>query len=350
MALIVQKYGGSSAADPAKIRKIARRAIAAKDKGNKVVVVISAMGDATDDLLELAREVADHPDERELDSLLSTGEIVSSTLLAMAIKSLGQRAISLSGSQAGIQTDDTHNQARISSITPERILRELEKDCIVVVAGFQGVTNGMDVTTLGRGGSDTTAVALAVSLKADTCQIFTDVEGVFTADPRICPKARKLDRISYEEMLELASLGAKVLQIRSVALAMRFNTNLCVRSSFNEKPGTLIIPEDKDMESILVAAVALCFVFAVSGDRAAEESGTGSGESAVMAAARAVCKTILDHWWVVPLALAPFWIIHFLYAEWRFLKHVYHVVLLGIGVGFLVLYFQLDQQVLAFLR
>ena len=240
MALIVQKYGGSSAADPAKIRKIARRAIAAKDKGNKVVVVISAMGDATDDLLELAREVADHPDERELDSLLSTGEIVSSTLLAMAIKSLGQRAISLSGSQAGIQTDDTHNQARISSITPERILRELEKDCIVVVAGFQGVTNGMDVTTLGRGGSDTTAVALAVSLKADTCQIFTDVEGVFTADPRIEPKGSKLKEIDYEEMMELATHGARVMHPRAIEIGQIYDMPILVASSFNDHPGTAI--------------------------------------------------------------------------------------------------------------
>lgn len=238
--MIVQKYGGSSAADTAKIRKIAHRAVAAKENGNQVVVVISAMGDTTDGLLELAHEMAEHPDERELDSLLSTGEIVSSTLLAMAIKSLGHPAISLSGSQAGIQTDDTHSHARISGITPERILRELDKGCIVVVAGFQGVTKEMDITTLGRGGSDTTAVALAVSLKADMCHIFTDVEGVFTADPRLEPKGLKLKEVDYEEMMELATYGARVMHPRAVEIGQIYKMPILVASSFNDQSGTVI--------------------------------------------------------------------------------------------------------------
>jgi len=240
MALIVQKYGGSSAADTAKIRKIAHRAIAASAEGNKVVVVISAMGDTTDTLLELAREISEQPDERELDSLLATGEVVSSALLAMAIKSLGHPAISLSGSQAGIQTDDTHSQARISSIAPERVLKELEKGYIVVVAGFQGITEDMDVTTLGRGGSDTTAVALAVSLKADMCHIFTDVEGVFTADPRLEPKGRKLKQVDYEEMMELATYGARVMHPRAVEIGQMYDMPIHVASSFNDQRGTVI--------------------------------------------------------------------------------------------------------------
>jgi aspartate kinase len=240
MALIVQKYGGSSAADTAKIRRIAQRAIAAKEKGNQVVVVISAMGDTTDDLLELAHEITEKPDARELDCLLSTGEVVSSTLLAMAIKSLGHGAVSLSGSQAGIQTDDTHSQARIRRVSPERILKELEEGSIVVVAGFQGVTDAMDVTTLGRGGSDTTAVALAVSLKADMCHIYTDVEGVFTADPRIEPKGRKLKEIDYEEMIELATHGARVMHPRAVEIGQIYGVPIMVASSFNDQPGTVI--------------------------------------------------------------------------------------------------------------
>ncbi len=240
MALIVQKYGGSSAADTAKIRRIAQRAIAAKEKGNQVVVVISAMGDTTDDLLELAHEITEKPDARELDCLLSTGEVVSSTLLAMAIKSLGHGAVSLSGSQAGIQTDDTHSQARIRCVSPERILKELEKDSIVVVAGFQGVTEAMEVTTLGRGGSDTTAVALAVSLKADMCHIYTDVEGVFTADPRVEPKGRRLKEIDYEEMIELATHGARVMHPRAVEIGQVYGVPIMVASSFNDQPGTVI--------------------------------------------------------------------------------------------------------------
>jgi len=238
--LIVQKYGGSSVATAEKIKNVARRAIAAKGKGNQVVVVISAMGDSTDDLIELAHQITSHPDEREMDVLLSTGEIVSSTLLSMAIKSLGQKAISLSGGQAGIQTDGIYSQARIRAISPQRVKSELEADSIVVVAGFQGVTEGMEVTTLGRGGSDTTAVALAVSLKADMCHIYTDVEGVFTADPRIVPEAQRIPEIDYEEMVELATYGAKVMHPRAVEIGQIYNMPILVACSFNDKPGTVI--------------------------------------------------------------------------------------------------------------
>jgi aspartate kinase len=240
MALIVQKYGGSSAGDAERIKNIARRAIVAKEKGNKVVIVISAMGDTTDELLSLAHQITSQPDERELDILLSTGEVVSSTLLAMAVKALGHRAISLSGSQAGIQTDNTHSAARIRSIDPQRINRELEKDSVVVVAGFQGVTEDMDITTLGRGGSDTTAVALAVSLGADVCHIYTDVDGIYTADPRLVPEARKLKEIDYEEMVELATYGFKVMHPRAVEIGQIFSMPIYVASSFNDNVGTVI--------------------------------------------------------------------------------------------------------------
>lgn len=240
MSLIVQKYGGSSVADAEKMKNVARRAIASREKGNQVVVVVSAMGDTTDDLTDLAHQIASQPDEREMDLLLSTGEIVSSTLLAMAIKSFGQKAISLSGGQAGIQTDGVYSQARIRAISPRRVKSELEAGNIVVVAGFQGVTEAMEVTTLGRGGSDTTAVALAVSLKADMCHIYTDVEGVFTADPRIVPEARKISEIDYEEMVEMATYGAKVMHPRAVETGQIHNMPILVACSFNEKPGTVI--------------------------------------------------------------------------------------------------------------
>jgi len=240
MALIVQKYGGSSVADAEKIKAVARRVVAAKEKGDQVVVVISAMGDTTDELISLAQQVTDQPDERELDVLLSTGEIISSTLLAMAVKSLGYKAISLSGSQAGIQTDASYSRARIRAITPQRILKELEKDKIVIVAGFQGITEDMDVTTLGRGGSDTTAVALAASLGAEICHIYTDVEGVYTADPRLVPQARKVEEIDYEEMMELATYGAKVMHPRAVEIGKLYNIPILVASSFTSSPGTVI--------------------------------------------------------------------------------------------------------------
>jgi len=240
MALIIQKYGGSSAADADKIKDIARRAIAAKEEGNRVVVVISAMGDTTDELLALAHRFTNQPDERELDVLLSTGEIVSSTLLAIAVKSMGHKAISLNGWQAGIQTDASYSRARIQAVVPQRILDELEKDNIVVVAGFQGITEEMDITTLGRGGSDTTAVALAVSLGAEACHLYTDVEGVYTADPRLVPQARKLEEIDYDEMMELATYGAKVIHSRAVEIAELHSMPILVASSFTNSPGTLI--------------------------------------------------------------------------------------------------------------
>ena len=243
MSLIVQKYGGSSVADGELIKSVARRVAKAKDEGNQVVVVVSAMGDTTDDLIKLAHQVSEQPKERELDLLLSTGELVSCTLLAMALGDLGYRAVSLSGAQAGIQTDASYSRARIFRVDPKRIITELEKDSIVIVAGFQGVTEDMDITTLGRGGSDTTAVALAASLRAELCQIYTDVEGVHTADPRLVPEASKLKEIGYEEMLELASYGAKVIHPRAVELAELYNMPTLVASSFSDRPGTIICKE-----------------------------------------------------------------------------------------------------------
>jgi len=240
MALVVQKYGGSSVADADKIKNVARRAVAAREEGNHVVVVVSAMGKTTNNLITLANQVTDSPDERELDVLLSTGELISSTLLAMALRTLGVEAISLSGAQAGIRTDSVYSRARILGVDPNRIKKELEKDRVVIVAGFQGITEEMDITTLGRGGSDTTAVALAVSLGADRCEIYTDVEGVYTADPRLVPEARKIEDIGYDEMLELASSGAKVMHSRAVELGEVYKMPILVASSFTDEPGTLI--------------------------------------------------------------------------------------------------------------
>ena len=240
MALIVQKYGGSSVADAERIKSVAKRIAQAKDEGNQVVVVVSAMGDTTDELIELAYQISEKPDNRELDVLLSTGEIVSSTLLAMALHHLGYPAISLTGAQAGIQTDTAYSRARILKVESKRVVKELEKGNIVIIAGFQGITDEMDVTTLGRGGSDTTAVALAASLGAEVCQIYTDVEGICTADPHLIPEARKLTEINYEEMLELASYGARVVHPRAVELGELFNIPILVASSFTQSPGTLI--------------------------------------------------------------------------------------------------------------
>ena len=240
MALIVQKYGGSSVADADRINNVARRIAQAKDKGDQVVVVVSAMGDTTDELINLAYQVSEQPDNRELDVLLSTGEIVSSTLLAMALHRMGYQAISLSGAQAGIQTDATYSRARILKVEAKRVVKELEKGNIVIVAGFQGITGEMDITTLGRGGSDTAAVALAASLGAEICQLYTDVEGVYTADPRLVPEAQRLSEIGYDEMLELASYGAKVVHPRAVELGELFNIPILVASSFTQNPGTLI--------------------------------------------------------------------------------------------------------------
>ena len=240
MDLIVQKYGGSSLVDADKIKNVARRIARTRDDGNQVVVVVSAMGDTTDELERLAYQMNEHPDMRELDVLLSTGEVVSSTLLTMALHSMGYPAISLSGAQAGITTDTAYNQARITNINPERVLRELKRDNIVIVAGFQGINEAMDITTLGRGASDTTAVALAASLEAKICQRYTDVDGIYTADPRLIPEARKLSEISYEEMLEMASYGNKAIHPRAIELGELFNVPIMVASSFSENPGTLI--------------------------------------------------------------------------------------------------------------
>ena len=240
MSIVVQKFGGSSVADPEKIHNVARRIAKTHDKGNQVVVVISAMGDTTDDLISLAHKVTDNPDSREMDVLLSTGEIVSSALLAMALHHQGYKAISLNGRQAGIHTDGAYRQAKILSVESDRIVEELNDGNIVVVAGFQGITSESDITTLGRGGSDTTAVALAISLKAQVCEKLTDVDGIYTADPRVCPEARKIKEIGYEEMLELTSSGNKVLHIRAVELAGAYNMPILVASSFNDSPGTLI--------------------------------------------------------------------------------------------------------------
>ena len=240
MALLVQKYGGTSVADSTRIINVAKRIAAASEAGNQVVSVVSAMGNTTDRLIELAHEITPEPSPRELDFLLSTGEIVSCTLLAMALRELGAKAISLSGAQAGIQTDASHSRARIEQVETRRVLGELEKGNIVIVAGFQGMTTDMETTTLGRGGSDTTAVALAAALNAERCEIYTDVSGVFTADPRVVPNARKLVDLSFEEMLELASYGAGVLHPRSVELGAFYGIPILVASSFSSEQGTLI--------------------------------------------------------------------------------------------------------------
>jgi aspartate kinase len=240
MALVVHKYGGTSVGSAERIKNVARRVKSARDAGNRVVVVVSAMGHTTDELIALAKQVTDNPGDRELDMLLSTGEVVSITLLAMALRSLGAEAISLTGGQAGIMTDNSHSRASIIALEPARIHRELEGGKIVIVAGFQGITEDLDVTTLGRGGSDTTAVALAAGLKADLCEIYTDVDGVYTADPRLVPNARQLSDISFDEMLELAQQGARVMHPRAVELGEVYGMPIMVRCSFNDRPGTLI--------------------------------------------------------------------------------------------------------------
>ena len=240
MAVVVQKYGGSSVADAEKIKNVARRVAQSRDQGDQVVVVVSAMGGTTDELIADALEITKCPDVREFDVLLATGEQMSMALLAMALREIGYPAISLTGAQAGIKTTQAHRRARILKIDPKRIVKELEKGNIVIVAGFQGVSEGDDVTTLGRGGSDTTAVALAVGLGARVCQIYTDVDGVYTADPRLVPEARKLEEISYEEMLEMASYGAKVMHSRAVELGELFSIPILVASSFTQNTGTLI--------------------------------------------------------------------------------------------------------------
>ena len=256
MGLIVQKYGGSSVADAEKIRGVARRVVETAKAGHGVVVVVSAMGKTTDGLLRLAHEVTPTPPEREVDMLLATGEQVSIALLAMAIDALGHKARSFTGEQAGIRTDAAHTRARIVGIDGDKVRRALDDGYIAIVAGFQGVTEEDNITTLGRGGSDLTAVALAATLRADVCEIYTDVDGVYTADPNIVREARKLDRISYDEMLEMASLGAKVLQSRSVEFAKKYGVPVHVRSTFKADPGTLVTKEDRNMEAVVVTGIA----------------------------------------------------------------------------------------------
>lgn len=256
MALIVQKYGGTSVATPAHIERVADRVVAARNAGNRMVVVVSAMSGETNRLLALAREITPQPNPRELDVILSTGEQVTIGLLAIALEKRGCPAISYTGAQVHILTDSAYNKARIVEIDSQRLMRDLDNGNVVVVAGFQGVDDKGNITTLGRGGSDTTAVALAAALKADECQIYTDVDGVYTTDPRVVPDARRLDKVTYEEMLELASLGAKVLQIRSVEFASKYNVPLRVLSSFDDGPGTLITAEEEGMEQALISGIA----------------------------------------------------------------------------------------------
>jgi len=257
MSLIVQKYGGTSVGNPERILNVAKRVIATQEAGHDVVVVVSAMSGVTDGLIKLAKQVSSNPTEREMDVLLSTGEQTTIALTAMAINSLGKKGVSLTGAQAGIITDGVHTKAKIANITPKQIHAHLKNGSIVIVAGFQGETTDGRITTLGRGGSDLTAIAIAAAIKADICQIYTDVDGVYTCDPRIVPTARKLDEISYEEMLEMASSGSKVMQSRSVEFAKKFGVIFEVRSSFNNNPGTIVKEETKNMENVVVRGVSI---------------------------------------------------------------------------------------------
>lgn len=255
--LIVQKYGGTSVGSVDRIKRVAKRIVDRADEGKKMVVVVSAMGKQTDHLVEMAKSINPNPPSRELDVLMATGEQESIALLAMAIQALGHSVISLTGAQCGIKTSEVHKKARIEGIDTSRLQREIETHQVVIVAGFQGIDDRDEVTTLGRGGSDTSAVALAASLKAESCEIYTDVDGVYDADPRIVPDAKKIDEISYQEVLEMASLGAGVLHTRSVELAEKYKLPLVVRSSFNDNPGTLIKEEVNRMEKVLIRGIAL---------------------------------------------------------------------------------------------
>ncbi len=255
MALIVQKYGGTSVGSISRIKAVARRVVRTVEDGNKVIVVVSAMAGETDKLIGLSRQITDMADEREMDLLLSSGERISTALTAMAIQKLGYKSMSFTGRQVGIITNSSHTKAMIERVEAERLRNALNEGIIPVVAGFQGINIFSDVTTLGRGGSDTTAVAIAVALNAHLCEIYTDVDGVYTADPRIVKDARKMERISYDEMLEMASLGAKVLHSRAVEFAKKYGAQVVVRSSFNNKPGTLVTMEDEEMEKIVVSGV-----------------------------------------------------------------------------------------------
>jgi aspartate kinase len=254
--IVVQKYGGTSVANIERIKAVAERVVKTAKQGHKVVVVVSAMAGETDKLIKLASKISANPNEREMDILLSTGERVTTALTAMAVEELGHKAMAFTGRQMGIVTDDVHTKAKIEKINCEKAKKALEDGYIIIVAGFQGVTADENVTTLGRGGSDLSAVAIASALNADICEIYTDVDGVYTTDPNIVPEAKKLKKISYEEMLELASLGAKVLQTRSVEFAMKYNVPIVVRSSFNDNEGTLVVKEDKDMEKVVVSGIA----------------------------------------------------------------------------------------------
>ncbi len=257
MALIVQKYGGTSVGNPERIKNVAAKVAKYRKQGDQVVVVVSAMSGVTDNLIKMAKEIMPLPSEREMDMLLATGEQTTIALTAIALHALGVDAVSMTGAQAGIVTDGVHTKAKIQNITPKQVHALLDDGCVVIVAGFQGQTQEGQITTLGRGGSDLTAIALAAALKADLCQIYTDVDGVYTADPRLVPKARKLDEISYDEMLELASLGAKVMQSRSVEFAKKFGVIFEVRSSLNDNPGTIVKEETQSMESVVIRGVSL---------------------------------------------------------------------------------------------
>ena len=256
MALVVQKYGGTSVGTVEKIRNVAQRVAKTFDDGNEVVVIVSAMAGETNRLVALADEMCEFPNEREYDVLVAAGEQVTIALLSIGLQSMGYKAKSYLGSQIPILTDSAHSRARIKEIDDKKVRQDLKNGTIIIVAGFQGVDEHGNVTTLGRGGSDTSAVAVAAALKADVCEIYTDVDGVYTTDPRMVPEARKIDKVSYDEMLEMASLGAKVLQIRSVEFAKKYGVVVHVRSSFNDKPGTLVMKEDQEMETVLVSGIA----------------------------------------------------------------------------------------------
>jgi aspartate kinase len=295
MALIVQKYGGTSVGDPARIKNVARRVLETQKSGNKVVVVVSAMSGVTDSLIKLSREVCESPSEREMDVLLSTGEQTTIALLAMALQGMDARAVSLTGAQAGIVTDGVHTKAKIFNITPKQIHEHLDSGSIVIVAGFQGQTAQGDITTLGRGGSDLTAIALAAALKADKCEICTDVDGVYTCDPRIVPDATKIDTISYEEMLEMASSGSKVMQSRSVEFANKFNVLFEVRSSFNQNPGTIVKAETPGMEDVVIRGVSIERNQAkVTIEGVPDKTGTAANIFNALAAANVVVDVIVQ--------------------------------------------------------
>ena len=295
MALIVQKYGGTSVGDPARIKNVARRVLETQKSGNKVVVVVSAMSGVTDSLIKLSREVCESPSEREMDVLLSTGEQTTIALLAMALQGMNAQAVSLTGAQAGIVTDGVHTKAKIFNITPKQIHEHLDSGFIVIVAGFQGQTAHGDITTLGRGGSDLTAIALAAALKADKCEICTDVDGVYTCDPRIVPDATKIDTISYEEMLEMASSGSKVMQSRSVEFANKFNVLFEVRSSFNQNPGTIVKAETPGMEDVVIRGVSIERNQAkVTIEGVPDKTGTAANIFNALAAANVVVDVIVQ--------------------------------------------------------